>query len=236
MSNSQNRSDAGFSLIELAVILVVLGVIMGIVSAGKDVVRSAEFKKIYARHIQAWSDAYSDHIDRQGVVVGDDADSPTLKVNGIQGVDPLPELCDTNAGVADELHAYMDAAGIEMPSGRAEGREDRYVYQDTNGNPQEVQICFLNTDWSDQAGVSVERNVMVIKGLEPALARSLDTTIDGRPDARFGLFRLDELAGDPSTTSAVWPADNRDTYGTTSGGNLDEDQIAVMTAYYRMSQ
>ncbi|MBF0186391.1 MAG: prepilin-type N-terminal cleavage/methylation domain-containing protein [Magnetococcales bacterium] len=235
MPTTTLRNSDGFTLIELAVTLVVIGLIMAIASTAQDVVRSAEFKKIYSRHIQAWSDAYQDHIDRQGVVVGDDATSPTLRVNAL-GNPAYTELCDSNSNQAGELHAYMDAAGIEMPSGRSTGREDRYVYQDTNGNPQEVRICFLNTAWTDQAGIAIQRNVMVIYGLDPALARSLDSTIDGRPDARFGLFRQNTLSGSATTVSSEWSADSRDSFGTNNQANLDEDQIATVTAHYRMSQ
>ena len=44
------------------------------------------------------------------------------------------------AGTDPDLRALMTRAGIRMPPGRAEGLEDRYVYLDTNGNPQEVQV------------------------------------------------------------------------------------------------
>ena len=98
------------------------------------------------------------------------------------------------AGTDPDLRAMMTRAGIRMPPGRAEGLEDRYVYLDTNGNPQEVQVCFqwnvpLGNGSAANAVGDGMGNVMVITGLTPDLARALDQMIDGKPDEREGRFR-----------------------------------------------
>jgi len=227
--------QGGFTLLELAIVLVVIGLVIGAVSIGKDLQRSAEHQKIYAKFVQPWAVAYNEYVARTGVVVGDSQTAPTLRVNG--SAPGFPVLCDTDTGTAGELHSYMDAVGIEMPPGRAEGREDRYLYLDSNGNPQEARVCFQNVPWPDSNDVSLNnKNVMVISGLTPDLARTLDAMIDGRPDARFGLFRQTTAAG---TASLEWSADNTMVFGTgltPVGGVRDESQVEVVTAYYRMNQ
>jgi hypothetical protein len=46
---------------------------------------------------------------------------------------------------------------------------------------------------------------MVISGLTPDLARMLDQMIDGKPDAREGLFRQQGVAnGTANTPGAQW--------------------------------
>ena len=72
-----------------------------------------------------------------------------------------------------------------MPPGRGEGKEDRYVYTDSNGNPAELQVCF---QWNPASQVQGAGNVMVIRGLTPDLARYLDQLVDGKPDAQEGRF------------------------------------------------
>jgi hypothetical protein len=84
------------------------------------------------------------------------------------------------------LHELMDRHGIRMPPGRAEGQEDRYVYLDQNGNPQELQICFT---WFPSESAHGSGNAMIIRGLTPDLARQLDRMIDGNADALEGRFR-----------------------------------------------
>jgi len=228
--NTDTRCQRGFSLLELSMVLVVIGLIIGATVVGGNLQRNALFQKINTSFVQGWSQAYQSHFDRTGIVVGDDPVTPTLKVNKGTG-----ELCGT------ALQTVMDAAGVRMPAGRAEGQEDRASYLDSNGNPQEVQACFNNVNWSDVSaapGTYVVRlhNVMVLKNLTPALARFLDSTIDGKPDARFGLFREAAKANKTSTAGEQWSIDNRMAFGSTTATNLDESQVAVVTAYFLMNE
>ena len=237
----------GFTVLELTIVLIVIGLILGAVSIGKDLQRNAEQQKIYAKFVQAWAVAYNEYVARAGVVVGDNLAPliPNLKVNA--GINILcDEIANSQAAAVDrKLYGLMDSVGIEMPPGRAEGREARYVYLDSNGNPQEIEVCFQNVPWPDSTNVSNNnRNTMVLFGLTPDLARKLDSTIDGRPDARFGLFRqivptqqspCGPCAGSGSV-SVAWTPDNRARFGTVGTTNRDEEQVAVVTAFYRMNQ
>ena len=226
----------------MAVVLVIIGLLLGAVSIGKDLHRNAEQEVIYSKFVQPWATSYNEYFARTGVVVGDSQTSPTLKVKALSNT----LLCDSDASPAatGQLRDLMAQVGIEMPPGRAAGKEDRFVYLDSNGNPQEIRVCFENIAWPDSTGVSLNnKNVMVIFGLNPDLARHLDATIDGRPDARFGLFRQANDLSNPTasvgvggTTSLEWTPDNRSKYGQTTVTNLDESQVAVVTAVYRMNE
>ena len=132
-----------------------------------------------------------------------------------------------------------------MPPGRAEGLEDRYVYLDSNGNPQEIQVCFqwnvpLTHSSADNAVGEGAGNVMVITGLTPDLARSLDQMIDGKPDEREGRFRRqgveNNAGGAVNAPGQEWNRTNRDLIGSNNNRSFDEDQVAIVTAIYKMNQ
>ena len=140
----------------------------------------------------------------------------------------------------NDLRAYMTCAGIRMPPGRAEGQEDLYVYTDTNGSPQEVQVCF---QWNRPGTPEGAGNVMVIAGLTPDLARMLDQMIDGKPDAQEGRLRLQGIAnGTPNGPGVEWTANNSFGRGaaaptaTGAGQTRDEEQVITLTAIYKMNQ
>lgn len=225
----RNTGQSGFTLVELSIVLVIIGLIIGAVSIGKDLQRNAVYQRLSSSFVQGWAADYNSYFDRVGIVPGDNPLAPTLKVN--QG---LSELCGA------PLRALMDAAGITMPAGRAKGSEDHYSYLDSNGNPQETQVCFANVSWSIPGGtpgtyVTRSKNIMIIKSLTPDLARYLDAQIDGKSDARFGLFRESSQAAVTSGNTTDWSIDNRMAYGSTTATNQDESQIAVLTAYYLMN-
>ncbi|MCG6872540.1 MAG: type II secretion system GspH family protein [Gammaproteobacteria bacterium] len=145
--------------------------------------------------------------------------------------------------VDQDLFSLLDRHGIRMPPARAEGREDRYVYLDTNGNPQELQICF---QWNPPRTTSGSGNMMVLRGLTPDLARMLDEQIDGRVDAREGMFRQQNInpntLGSNGRAGHEWVGNN--TYSkngkpptaTGTGDNRDEDEVILVTAHYKMNQ
>lgn len=260
------REQGGFTLIEMAVVLVIIGLILGAVSIGKDLQRNAEYKKVKQKFVDQWAQAYNEYYEKTGVVLGDSQVAPTYAIgggslsftdsallldHGINNYNALfnggpPRICqtadqDATEGSAQalsrltdlELHAYFDRHGIRMPPGRAEGREDRYVYLDTNGNPQEIQVCF---QWNPAETPSNSGNVMVIAGLTPDLARMLDQMIDGKADSREGMFRQQGVLNDTSGVPGVeWNTTNTVNFDG-DDLNLDEDQVIVVTAHYKMNQ
>jgi len=221
-------------------VLVVIGVILAAMSIGRDLHRGAIGLQVYSNFVQPWAVAYNEYFARAYVVVGDDVNNPQLKVAATSDT----PLCDSPAppGGVDTLRTLMQSVGIEMPSGRAEGRESRMVFLDSNGNPQELRVCFENVEWyvwDPAAGASGDYvykyvNVMVLSGLNPDMARRLDGIIDGTPQPCYGLFRvIDALP--PDDPDCAWGADNRDAFGA-GAYNIDENQVAVVTAHYRMNQ
>jgi len=140
------------------------------------------------------------------------------------------------------INAFL-AAGIRVPTGRTEGQQDRYVYLDSNGNPQEVQVCFQSAQWSEPGAamgtyVALPRNVMVISNVTYSLAGALDQQIDGRSDARFGSLRAAALAADVTANNPgqIWPIDDRMAFGTVAATSLDESQVAVVNALFKMTR
>ncbi len=221
-------ASAGFSLLELAVVLVVIGLIIGAVSIGRDVQRSAVHQRIASEFVHGWRLAYEQYRLAVGVVPGDDPAAPTGAVNGA----PDTPLC------GEHLQSMMQARGIVMPQGRAEGAADAYVYLDSNGLPHQLEVCFEQVAWSEpgaSVGSHVERhrNAMRLSGLTPALANSLDQFVDGRVDARFGQFREFGHAHLVDATSRPWSLDERDAMAGIGQGR-DESQVAELTGLLRM--
>ena len=228
-----SRRQLGFSLLELSVVLIVIGLLLGAVAVGRDLQRSAANQRLSTDFIQGWQLAYAGCFNGVGYPPGDNPTAPTGQVNG-NAATPGTELCG-----ADMINAFL-AAGIRLPTGRTEGQQDRYVYLDSNGNPQEVRVCFQSRDWAEPGAtggvfVSRKRNIMVVRGVTFSLAAALDQQIDGRSDARFGRWRDISFANSIAELNGqAWPIDDRMAFGSTTVTSLDESQVAITTALFQM--
>lgn len=248
------HQNAGFTIVEMAVVLVIIGVILGAVMIGKDAQRNAEYLRIRQTFVNQWAVVYNSYVQRTGVPIGDNTRAPRLVVNGknfaksagdLSGVTEPPAICEGSAGpqmkrgmqTGASLRTLVLEAGIELPAGRGAGMEDRYIYLDTNGNPQELQVCF---QWNRPGTLSGTGNMMVITGLTPDLARSLASAIKGNADASSGAFRQEGVvAGAASGSTGVdggldWIGNNSLGF---SGKTADrEAQVMTVVAHYKMNQ
>ncbi|MDP3226547.1 MAG: prepilin-type N-terminal cleavage/methylation domain-containing protein [Acidovorax sp.] len=229
-----SRGQQGFSLLELSIALVVIGLVLGAVAIGRDLQRSAANQRLSTDFVQGWQLAYEAFVNGVGYPPGDNPVDPTGRINGSVAAAGT-EMCGPAM-----INTFL-AAGIKLPDGRTEGQQDRYVYLDSNGNPQEVQVCFQSVNWAEP-GAAVNtyatrpRNVMVMKGVTFSLAGALDQQIDGHSDARFGRLRDVTLADDVTagTPGQIWPIDDSMAFGSTTSTRLDESQVAVTTALFKM--
>ncbi len=229
------RHSHGFTILEMSVVLVIIALIIGAVSVGRDVYRSAVAERISTEFVQGWIIAYDRYVAQVGTVPGDDLANPTGRVQKGSAT----ALCDTAS--SKDLRNAMLERGITLPAGRAEGQESRYVYQDSNGLPQELQVCFTSViNWAepgaDDTYVPRIRNVMVLFGLTPEMANQLDNRIDGRIDARFGRLReqnrhsITTAIGSPPAPNP-WSKDGTDTQSGKPDG-----QASTLTGYLKMNQ
>ncbi len=228
MKNRHRQPERGFSLLEMSMVLVIIGVMMGAVMVGTDVLRMAKGQQAFSVFVSSWRDAFAQHVQVVGRVPGDGGDIPANVVNADEGGIPL---CN-DAPTFRLSNVFLDAS-IRIPQGRGISLEDRFIYQDSNGIPHEMRVCFLTLGgWSVQGTtvntfVGVDRHVMRITGLTAELAMQMDVLIDGNVSARFGQFRHDIRAQVLDGNEVGW-GDLETTVGD------QESARRVVTAFFEM--
>ncbi len=81
-SPGSRNQGAGFTLIEMAIVLVIIGIIIGAVMKGRDLIKSAQIKNAYETFFAAHYKAITSYYDKTGRILGDGA------INGGTGAIP----------------------------------------------------------------------------------------------------------------------------------------------------
>jgi len=188
---------SGFTLIELSIVLIIIGLIIGGVMKGKDLINSADQKKIYNTWVREWQVTANTYQDRTGGVLGDGT------VNG-GTKDTVDGKCDnvrldTTTTVQDQLKAI----GLDIPVSNVAGTEGgaysikgKYI---TNQAHAYLYWLYSKTDKS-------YKNRLYITGMPTDVAIAFDKMTDGSINPSAGAFRryADDSTGTDGT-SATWP-------------------------------
>jgi len=210
-------NNSGFTLIEMAIVLIIIGIIIGAVVKGKDLIRSGEQKKVYTKYVNAWRLCYLNMYDRTGKRLGDFYDT----AGGGKGQD---SHCDTDADgsgvITDIERGYLktgdpggtdfyglDDVGLTAPTTNTSNCWE-YRYSDIDGTGHDLAIAFKY----DGTG---KYNYIWISEIPNELGMALDTMIDGEADGTAGDFLCYNVAdnanaawGAPTTeVSARWKMD-----------------------------
>lgn len=201
----QLRQNKGFTLVEMALVLIIIGIIIGAIVKGNDLVRSAEQKRIYSKFLSDWRLAYMNFYDRTGRILGDtwdatattpgvgqDGQADTSDGAGITPVSPGGQDALIASGVATYLG--LTEVGLRAPTTNVPGTAYQYRYVDSQGNAHTLAVAFA---WD---GVT-NFNYMRITGIPGELGMSIDTMIDGESDGTQGDFLNSAVDG----VTAAWP-------------------------------
>ena len=190
------NNNRGFTLIEIAIVLVIIGLIIGAVVKGKDLVQSGKQKKFYTNSLKAWELAVLNYYDRTGNVLGDGA------VNG-GTVDPkngnFDNVSGVTFGVANGIDATLRKVGLTVPTSNT-GNSGQFTfkgqYSGTTTITLNLQYLYSHTDARNS-------DALYLVNVPTDLAIVLDTMVDGSVDARAGTFR--RYADNAAPNDGTWP-------------------------------
>jgi len=156
------RGQKGFTLIELAIVLVIIGIILGAVLKGQDLIQSARVKKFISDAGKKWEIATWAYFDRKGWFPGD------LNKDGIIG-DGNPK------------QDILDAAFINPPeSPIVLGSFSFYVFLgNDNGTPKKNVLVICKAIDCGTAFIADELEYI----------EAFDTALDGSSDGTAGQVR-----------------------------------------------
>lgn len=220
------RGNKGFTLVEMAIVLVIIGVILGAVIKGQDLITNAQAKQVAAA-TSSWRNLAFAYLDRNGRLPGD---SNRDGVIGNQTT-PVDERTDTTSATAQVVNTMSYAPDNPVTVGgltfwvyygnvtAAVGARNAIVMCKTAG-------CAAGTFFSND---------------ELEIIKSLDASYDGTADAGLGQVRaatavtLTSLTAQSNRTNAVVTAAtlaSNTTAGSTTAWNTT-DQVALVWLFDR---
>ena len=166
------RNARGFTLIELAIVLVIIGIILGAVLKGGDLIEGAKAKRLTVNS-NAWSALAWTYVDMKGRFPGD------AGRDGIIG-NHSGEQSAARSAIGEMAATGAMASVPENPINLGGGSYWVYFGYDASGAGagRNAMVICKNQDCN-----------AVISPDEKRMLERVDTAIDGRADAGLGQFR-----------------------------------------------
>lgn len=191
------HNEKGFTLVEIAIVLIIIGLILGATVKGGDLIQSAKQKKFYNSFVKQWELTVLNYYDRTGGVLGDGT------ANG--GVNATADGIFDNINTAAEWTAVenrLTAVGLELPtSNTANSYQFAFKGKQSGSRTMSLNLYYLNSTagGGGSGGGNVANNCLYITNMPTDLAIATDRVIDGVADGQNGTFRR-------YTDATDWPA------------------------------
>lgn len=204
------RNDKGFTLVELAIVLVIIGILLGGIIKGQELIKNSKMKRLYSTYREVTAATYT-YFDRYGRYPGDDnlantrwAGVPVGNGNGQIGAGGAIFCASGSGGENCNAWRHLRLAGIL--SGATDATSGVIAPSHAFGG----SVAIL-TSGTAALGINTAANpyikpfVVCFGGLTNEIARWLDTNYDDAV-AATGSVRgsADYMTGGADATSATY--------------------------------
>jgi prepilin-type N-terminal cleavage/methylation domain-containing protein len=207
----KKTGEKGFTLIELAIVLVIIGIIIGAVIKGQDLIDNARAKKLYST-TNTWNILTWAYLDRKGRFPGD---------NGKDGLigNSAGEQTAAASAIGEMALSSVFINAPENPLAIGSYQFWIYIGYDSSINKNVMVICKTNNCAAATTFTSDELK----------LIEAVDSSIDGVSDAGLGQFRgATDVTLAPATPGTV---NNRSATAVTAVTGVDETTAGSSTAW-----
>ena len=145
MRNSYLKNQKGFTLVEIAIVLVIVGLLIGGILKGQSMIRNAKVKRL-VNEIEGIRAAALSYQDRYGMLPGDESDANApIGDSATQGDnDGYFDAAETGLVMEDlRLAELISGTGTTLPT-HAYGGAIRLQYQNVGGSGNRNQIITTN--------------------------------------------------------------------------------------------
>jgi prepilin-type N-terminal cleavage/methylation domain-containing protein len=167
----------GFTLVELSIVLIIIGLIIGGVLKGTDMINSAKQKKVYNTWIKGWQVAINTYQDRTGMIL---ADGPAATTGGSTAA-ANGTFDNVLLDPTGSVQTVLRNTGIDIPVTSSSATGGTYNLEGKNRSGLSV-MTLANVNF----GAGNPRNVIQISNVPNDIAMALDTMIDGVANAGAG--------------------------------------------------
>lgn len=187
---STMKSTSGFTLIEMAIVLVIIGIIIGAVMKGRDLIKSAQIKNAYETFFAGHYKIIGSYYDKTGKILADGT------INGGTGANPdgwMDNIALNSGARRSNLINTLNSVGIDICSlvksnltaGEC-GPNSINIGQISLDGEFARQTVWIGYYYGNFSGRN--RNYLRIQGIPTDFAISLDRMIDGVANCASGSF------------------------------------------------
>ncbi|MEA3353539.1 MAG: type II secretion system protein [Campylobacterota bacterium] len=180
----------GFSLIEIGIVMVVIGLIIAAVMKGKDVIKGAETKEVAQNFMGKWVSAADTYYDKMGF-------NP-------YGTRAMPMIGATpNTAILMNIPGETDPDANVTTTWQAAGIDIRNLIKTDTGNPTNAYIA---GEYTEDSEVTVDfayaeinermRNVVIFNDVPVDVAKAFDKLVDSSVDGSTGKVVTDTTTAD----------------------------------------